>query len=133
VVGELLTIVVGGGGFSQFYQSSLTTGAIWYNLPGGYGGGGNANTNNINWQFGAGGGRSAVVRGVNDLITAGGGGGGGSCVNKPCYFAAAGGGGGLVGKGYAPGTQTGVSTNGKSHIHLNNNHNSIRRRRENNG
>ena len=90
--GEVLTVIVGGGGDAG--QNS--DGGL-----GGYGGGGNGGSSASSRSGAGGGGRSALSRGVQDLVSAGGGGG---SSGASWGYAAGGAGGGLAG---APGEAVG--------------------------
>ncbi|MFH1725561.1 MAG: Ig-like domain-containing protein [Elusimicrobiota bacterium] len=108
--GEVLTIIVGGGGTVQSY-----------NAPGGWPNGGRGGSTRGGYYGAGGGGRSSVVRGSDDLIVAGGGGGGGAHSIASAYGGAGGGSSGqnapnsnwfsASGKG---GSQTGGGSGGGS-------------------
>jgi len=101
--GETLTILVGQGG------QSLT--ASIGNSASAFGGGGLASRRSAEYRFGAGGGRSCILRSATELFTAGAGGGsgaGGGGVGLALGVAGVGGGsvGGVGGDGAGGGTQS---------------------------
>ncbi|MFA5868063.1 MAG: DUF2341 domain-containing protein [Actinomycetota bacterium] len=93
--GQVLTVMVGGGGVN---------GTIAHSLTYSYGGGGPGQITSSDARYGAqGGGRSAIRSGATDLLTAGGGGGGGaSRATNGQQGGAGGGGSGLNGSSYTP-------------------------------
>lgn len=112
--GQVLSFMVGGAGLSSAY-----TPGVWdLKLAGGYGGGGRSWGSGVDASAGSGGGRSAVFRAGQELVTAGGGGGGGvQCKNDATNYMAAGGGGGgltapLTGNFYTTTTTGGSQTAG---------------------
>ncbi len=99
--GDVLTIIVGQGGEKGSVNQINSTM---------YGGGGAGGANRTRIYAGAGGGRSAILLGTNELITAGGGGGGGESRNldRPDARAGSGGAGGGV-RGRTGGDYNGIN------------------------
>jgi subtilisin-like proprotein convertase family protein len=90
VIGETLTIMVGGGGLTQWSVDSSGNAVSKIGGGGGFNGGGSGGNGIDGGGGGGGGGMSSVLRGNLILVAAGGGGGGGATD----YCCAHGGGGG---------------------------------------